>query len=300
MPQLDAHRANAGAPPPGYRLPGETRPGRVMLQVSNLESSLNFYGKLLGFDVRDSGGGHTALTATGGGESLIELRELEGASRVPSSGHLGLYHFAVLLPDRAAFGHLLAHLGRADVRPGMSNHGVSESIYLKDPDGLGLEIYSDRPRSQWRWSGNELHMITAPLDTDDLIRAGGSQPWTGMPIGTRIGHVHLNVGDLKQAAAFYHAGLGLDITVRSYPGALFMSAGGYHHHLAVNTWAAMARRATDTDARLVEWELVLPAHAEVEPAATSLEQAGYRVRAEGACLITADPWGIVLRLTAPR
>ena len=153
-------------------------------------------------------------------------------------GQLGLYHFAILLPDRAALGRFVAHLARIGERAGASDHLVSEALYLSDPDGLGIEVYADRPRATWRYDGQrQLAMDTRPLDLNSLVQAAGGEPWTGMPAGTVMGHVHLHVGDIERAAAFYHAALGLDKVVWSYPGALFLSAGGYHHHVGLNTWA---------------------------------------------------------------
>ena len=230
----------AGIRPPGYRLPDATRLGRVRLQVASLDRSLPFYEDVLGLRRLDRRDGVATLGASGDGTALVELHERAGARPVPRRGRLGLYHFAVLLPDRAALGRFLAHLAARGVRAGMSDHAVSEALYLTDPDGLGIEVYADRPRDAWRYAGRQLHMHTEPLDTASLLAAGGGAPWAGMPPGTVIGHVHLHVGDIDAAAAFYHAALGFDKVVWSYPGALFLSAGGYHHHLGTNTWAAGA------------------------------------------------------------
>jgi catechol 2,3-dioxygenase len=126
---------------------------------------------------------------------------------------------------------------------------VSEALYLWDPDGLGIEVYADRPRSAWRQRDRELVMTTDPLDISSVIDAGGSQPWEGMPSGTKIGHVHLRVGNLDEGERFYHAALGLDKTVWTYPGALFMAACGYHHHLGTNTWSSGPRAKDDEERR---------------------------------------------------
>jgi len=179
----------------------------------------------------------------------------------------------------------------------MSDHLVSEALYLSDPDGLGIEIYADRPRAAWRHQDRQLVMATNPLDVESVLAAGGDGPWTGMPAGTVLGHVHLYVDDLDRAAKFYHAGLGLDRVVWSYPGALFLSAGGYHHHVGTNTWAVGAPLAGENDARLLEWEIVLPETEDVRAAARSLEQAGASVASEGGAATAADPWGTRLRLT---
>ena len=147
------------------------------------------------------------------------------------NSRLGLYHFAILLPDRAALGRFLAHLASTGTHVGSADHLVSEALYLRDPDGLGIEVYRDRPRSEWRSVNGELAMAVDPLDTAGVLAAGKDEPWTGMPRGTVMGHVHLHVGDIDTASRFYHDALGLDRMVWSYPGALFLSAGGYHHHL---------------------------------------------------------------------
>ncbi|HKE92090.1 MAG TPA: VOC family protein, partial [Gemmatimonadales bacterium] len=233
-----------------------------------------------------------------GERPLIELRERAGATPVPRRGRLGLYHFAILLPDRAHLGRLLRHLAELGERAGMSDHLVSEALYLSDPDGLGIEVYADRPRASWRMNGNELAMATDPLDVDDLLNAAGTERWSGMPAGTVIGHVHLYVGDLDQAATFYHDGLGLDKMVSSYPGALFLAAGGYHHHLGTNTWAAGAPAATDADARLLEWEVLVPSIEDASRAMTSLATAGVAVERAPDGGTARDPWGTPVRVRA--
>ena len=286
-----SNRASEGA-----RLPDATHVGAAVLQVASLDRSLRYYRDFLGFSVLESGDGRATLGAAEGGLTLLELREKAGASPVPRRGRLGLFHFAILLPDRAALGRFAGHLARMGAPAGSSDHLVSEAIYLQDPDGLGIEVYADRPRSAWQTlPSGELAMATEPLDVASLLRAAGDAPWTGMPRGTVMGHMHLHVGDLAEAERFYHDALGLDVMVRGYAGALFLSAGGYHHHLGVNTWAAHAQPAGPDDARLVEWELVLPAAADVDAALVRLGAAGFDVN--GGALVR-DPWGTALRLRA--
>src|SRR5918999_744811 len=206
----DSGQRPYGIAPPGYRLPDATRLGRVRLQVSDLERSLAYYRDVLGFRILERSGEHATLAAHGDDRPLVELLERAGATPVPRRGRLGLYHFAILLPDRASLGRLVAHLTRLGVRAGMSDHFVSEAIYLQDPDNLGIEVYADRSRSAWRHEGRQLAMSTEPLDVQDLARAAGDEPWRGMPAGTTIGHIHLHVGDIEEAAAYYHEGLGFD------------------------------------------------------------------------------------------
>ena len=286
----------AGIAPPEFSLPDATRIGRVRLQVSGIERSIEYYERVLGMRVISREGSTARLGAHDDDRVLIELVEKPGARPVPRRGLLGLYHFAVLLPDRASLGRFVAHLDEIGVHAGMSDHLVSEAIYLTDPDGLGIEVYADRPRDTWRIADRQLQMATKPLDVDSLLAAAQGKKWDGLPSGTVIGHVHFFVGDIDRASTFYHSGLGLDKIVWNYPGALFLSAGGYHHHVGVNTWAAGASPATDDDARLVEWELIVPGASEVQAAAASIATAGYPIEHDGDALLASDDWGIRMRM----
>jgi len=171
----------------------------------------------------------------------------------------------------------------------MADHLVSESLYLSDPDGLGIEVYADRPVSAWRRNGRELAMATDPLDIDNVIAEGAGVTWDGAPAGTTMGHLHLHVGSLEAAEAFYHRAIGFDKTVWSYPGALFMSAAGYHHHLGTNVWSPGPPPAPD-QAQLLEWGLVLPSTADVTAVGQSLRAAGYGTEDAARGFVTADPW----------
>jgi catechol 2,3-dioxygenase len=292
-----------GMQPKGYRLPAETRLGPVRLQIADLERSLEYYERVLGFRIVERATDRASLAAHDDDTVLIELRERRDARQVPRRGRLGLYHFAILLPNRAALGRFLAHLAEIGQYAGMSDHLVSEALYLTDPDGLGIEVYADRPRSEWKHQDRQLTMATNPLDVPNLIAAANGERWTGMPAGTVVGHVHLYVADIDQAASFYHEGLGLDKMVWNYPGALFMSAGGYHHHLGTNTWAAGAPRAEDNDARLLEWTVLVPSPEDAAAAAGSIASAGYDVEESNkedgggsTSWVATDPWGTKVRL----
>jgi catechol 2,3-dioxygenase len=282
--------------PSGFRLPADLHLGPIRLQIANLDRSLSYYQRVLGLHILDRTTTTATLSAQGDPVPLVELRELAGANRVPRGGRLGLYHFALLLPDRASLGRFVAHLAAIGERAGMSNHLVSEAIYLTDPDGLGIEVYADRPRSEWRIRGSAIEMATASLDVQDLLRVANGTSWSGAPAGTRVGHVHLYVSDLRLAEAYYHVGLGLDKVNLQFPGALFLSAGGYHHHLGTNTWAAHAPPAAPNDARLLEWTMVLPGSSDVEAAARSLSASGFEVGHEGGDAVSADPWGTRVRI----
>jgi catechol 2,3-dioxygenase len=227
---------------------------------------------------------------------LIRLREHAGAHPLARGARLGLYHFALLLPDRPALGRFLIHLQEIGVPAASADHDVSEAIYLWDPDGLGIEVYADRPREAWRVRGRELYMTTEPLDFGSLARAGAGERWAGMPTGVVMGHMHLHVDNLPDAEAFFHRALGFDKTVWRYPGALFLSAGGYHHHVGANTWAAGAPPSGDDDVRLLEWELVLPTADEAQRAAASCLLAGYPAKPEAGDWLVTDPSGTTLRL----
>ena len=274
----------------GSRLPEEAHAGAVHLQVSDLDRSLDYYQRVLGLQVLERGADRASL-GVAGAVSLVHVIERKGVSPAPGRGRFGLYHFAVLLPDRVALGRCAAHLFRLGLRAGMADHAVSEALYLHDPDGLGIEIYADRPRSAWAYSNGEVVMTTDPLDIADLVAAGQDGAWSGAPEGTTIGHVHLHVGELSSAELFYRRALGFDITVSSYPGALFFSAGGYHHHLATNVWSP-GPSAKDNEAKLLEWELVVPEPRHADAVAERLRGGGYRVDETPGGVRAADEWGI--------
>jgi catechol 2,3-dioxygenase len=286
-----------GIRPPGYRLPEESHLGAVRLQVSDLGRSVQWYETVLGLSVQSRSGANAALAVDGERSPLVELRERKGIRPVPRGGLLGLYHFAILLPNRLALGRFIRHLAELGMHAGMSDHFVSEAVYIHDPDGLGIEVYADRPRSQWKVEDRQLSMTTLPLNARALVEAAGDEPWTGLPAGTVIGHVHLFVGDIDRAAAFYHDLVGFDKVVWSYPDALFLSAGGYHHHLGTNIWAAQAPAASENDARLIEWEIVVPAARDVEQVEASVRQ-GAAVDREGESILLRDPWGTAVRVRA--
>ena len=286
--------------PPGYRLPDALHLGAVKLQVADLERSLRYYERVIGLRVLHRDSSVAVLAPHGEDVDLVQLHQHDGATAVPRRGRLGLYHFAILLPDRAALGRFVAHLSRFGERVGMADHLVSEALYLTDPDGLGIEVYADRPRETWRTHGDVLAMASDPLDIDALVRAGGDSEWRGIPAGTRIGHVHFYVDSLQTAEGFFHRGLGFDKIVLQFPGALFMSAGGYHHHLGTNIWAAQAPRAGPDDAKLLEWTLYLGSRDAVEGAAKSLASAGQKVKGEDGAAVATDPWGTSVRLDVQR
>jgi catechol 2,3-dioxygenase len=226
--------------------------GRVRLRVADVDRVRAYYERAIG--LRDVDGGLGADTP------LVELVGDPGAPPAPP-GSTGLFHLALLVPDRPALARAVQRVLSAGARfTGASDHFVSEALYLRDPEGNGIEIYRDRPRSEWEYEpSGELRMGTVALDVDSVMAElpGGEDP--GMPEGTEVGHVHLHVSDLGAAEGFYAGRLGLDVTVRSYPGALFLSRDGYHHHVGVNTWQGEGAPAPPAGSRGLEsFELVLP------------------------------------------
>jgi catechol 2,3-dioxygenase len=292
-----------GKPPAAFRLPSATRLGPVRLRIGDLGRSLDYYQRVLGLQVLEETGSSAKL-GTPSGRELVELVARPETRPAPGHARTGLFHFAILLPSRAHLGRFARHLGQSGVLAGASDHLVSEALYLQDPDNLGIEIYADRPRSAWRRVGRELRMVTDPIDMRGLLEAVGTEAWEGAPSDTVMGHVHLNVGDLDRAKAFYSDGLGFDQTVWGYPGALFLGAGGYHHHLGTNIWAGpRATRPLADEAQLLEWTLDLPTRADVEKVVESLEggryHPGWREDSEsGAAVTVRDPWGTVLQIQA--
>ncbi|HEX6988221.1 MAG TPA: VOC family protein [Bacillota bacterium] len=285
----------------GFRLPPGTGIGRVRLRVADLERSLGFYRDLLGLQIGEQSGSRLSLAAGAVGDPLIILEELPGAA--PRGRTLGLYHFALLVPDRRMLARLTRRLVEAGWPiTGASDHGVSEALYLDDPDGNGLELYADRPRERWPVQDGRLAMFTRPLDAADLMAELRRRPERpGEPAldpGTVVGHIHLHVSDLQRAEAFYDRLLGFDVVVRGYPGALFLSAGGYHHHVGANTWLGPeAPRQPDDAAGLIDWELRLPG----PDAAQTADRLEAHLLREGATVTTShgfrrveDPDGTAL------
>jgi catechol 2,3-dioxygenase len=296
-PGESAHRDRPyGLRPEGFRLPDEARLGPVRLLVGDIGRSLDYYERLIGLRALARGDRQVVLAPIDDDRALVILETAPGVQPA-RRGAYGLFHFAILVPDRATLGRFAAHALRLHAPMGSADHLVSEALYLHDPDGLGIEIYADRPRETWQHRDRELSMATDPLDLRDLVAAGGHDAWTGMPRGTVMGHVHLHVGDLDAADAFYRGGLGFDLMVWSYPGARFFAAGGYHHHLGTNTWADGPSPEPDR-ARLLEWTLVLPDAAGVAAAVASLRQAGAEVDAAGSSTAARDRWGTRVRIAA--
>jgi catechol 2,3-dioxygenase len=281
-------------------IPPDTAVGKVRLRVADLDDLTAFYERVVGLGAVERDGDVTRL-GPAGGEALIELVSAPDAPPAPGFS-TGLFHLAILVPDRAELARSLARVAGAGWRlTGASDHLVSEALYLQDPEGNGIEIYRDRPRDQWRRNGDELAMATLPLDLESVLGElePDERPTDGVAPGTTMGHVHLQVADIPAAQAFYNGALGLDVMVRSYPGALFLAAGGYHHHLGVNTWQSQGAPPPPEGALgLDHYELVLPSTASRDETADRLAQAGADHERLDEGVLATDPSGNRVLLTA--
>ncbi len=280
--------------PTSYKLPASTSLGRARLAVSDLRRSVEFYSQTIGLFVLARSRNEVCL-GTAEGHVLLELEELAGVQPLTPRSRLGLYHTAFLLPNRESLSGFIRHLEERGVRFGGSDHGVSEALYLVDPDGLSVEVYADRRRTLWVLDRGEISTPTTPLLLSELLGIEGA-PWRGIPSETVLGHIHFYVGDILVAASFYHEGLGMDKVSWRNPSVLFVSAGGYHHHVGLNTWAAGNPQASIHDARILLWELVLPSVHEVNSAVLSMQAAGFLPLDPVHPTLFADPWGITVSL----
>ena len=276
--------------------------GAVRLRVADLEAVTAFYERAIGLRKLSQEDGVVRLGPEGG-PAIVELAAAPGAPPRPPFS-TGLFHLAILVPTRADLAGGLRRVAGAGWRlTGASDHLVSEALYLNDPEGNGIEIYRDRPREEWRREPTgELAMATLPLDLDGVLAELGSvgSEYPGpIPAGTRIGHVHLQVSSLEPAESFYSGALELDVTVRSYPGALFLSAGGYHHHVGANIWQTKGAPPPPEGALGLEhWELVLPDLPERDRLTARLEEAGAELVGLDGGVLAADPSGNRALLTA--
>ncbi len=273
-----------------------TQVGLVSLTVADLGRSLTYYTEALGFNLLRREG---QMAILGAAETpLLALTELTGARPWPGYA-TGLYHFAILVPTRLDLARSLIHLLEVGLPfPGQADHAVSEALYLTDPDGNGIEIYRDRPRAEWSWRGDTVRIVTEPLDVRGILAEATEQPapWTGLPAGTRLGHMHLQVGDIAQAEQFYHGVLGFDVTSH-FPGALFVSAGGYHHHLGLNIWQSRgAGPAPAGTAGLRFFTLELPSDEARADILARVKAAGLDYADVAGAVAVRDPWQNVILL----
>jgi catechol 2,3-dioxygenase len=274
----------------------QTTVGAVHLTVSDLARSLDHYRSAVGLRVLEEGPGRASLGTNG--RELLVLVEEPGSS--PGAGYTGLYHFALVVPERADLAAWLAHAARDRVAlAGLSDHFVSEALYLSDPDGHGIEIYRDRPRETWEGRVGRT-LTTMPLDVGDLLGVlddPATEPFDGLPRGTTMGHVHLKVSNIPETIAFYRNILGLDLTAQLGDQAAFLSAGGYHHHVGANTWeSAGAPPPPPGTAALRQATLVLPDDAARADVVAAVESAGLPVEEHDGEPLVRDPSGNALVL----
>ena len=268
------------------------KPRAVRLNVRDPERVGDFYRETIGLRALGSDAGILRMGV--GAETLVELASSPSAPARPR-GTTGLFHLAILVPTRHALALALRRVaGSGGSLTGVADHLVSESLYLDDPEGNGIEIYRDRPREEWPRAGGQIEMATLPLDLDRLAAEAGNadEDQAGVPASTRIGHVHLNVADLERAEAFYCELLGFEVTVRSFPGALFVATAGYHHDLGLNTWSSLGGPPPPEGALgMSHFELVVEDSDQLRRVERRLEGAGVESTRAAGAISVADPFG---------
>lgn len=267
-------------------LPANLAMGPVTLRSRDPERLVAFYEQAVGLRVMARAGGDLVLGA--GDRPLVEfIRDPDAPAADPRLP--GLFHLAVRVPDRRALAERVAALHRGGIRFGASDHLVSEALYIDDPDGNGIEIYCDRPRTDWPWKDGRIAMATLPLDLAGLMPLAPAHPGPA-PVGTDMGHVHLKVRDLAEAEAFWVRLLGFDL-MTTYPGALFLAAGGYHHHVGLNVWSSRGAPARAAGQTGLDQVTVLLSFETIEALAERLTGAGYAFARQGERLSVRDPSG---------
>jgi catechol 2,3-dioxygenase len=276
-------------------LPAGTEIGTVTMRVSDADRALGWYVDMMGMELLDRTPERLSLGAGGRPFLFLDVRR-DATPRIEET--TGLHHVAILVPDRASLGGVLARIAKWGVRLGASDHLVSEALYIWDPDNNGLEIYRDRPRAEWHWENGRVKMATDPMDRRSVAEAGldGGSHREPMPAGTKIGHVHLQVGDIEQAVRFYTDTVGF-VQTAGRGGAAFVSAGGYHHHLGMNVWHSRnAPPDSQGAAGLVEYEVTVPDRATLTAAKSRLEAAGVKPSGNADSFRFRDPWQIPVRM----
>ncbi|WP_028596387.1 VOC family protein [Paenibacillus assamensis] len=268
--------------------------GQVNLKVQNIERSLTFYQEVIGFKILKRSDKSAELTADGK-TTLLKIEQPEHV--LPKQPRTtGLYHFALLLPERSDLAHVVRHFVEHDIQIGSADHLVSEALYLSDPDGNGIEIYADRDPNAWDWHNDIVAMTTEPLHFPELM-TNETGRWSGLPDRTIMGHIHLHVADLARAEQFYINGLGFEVVNRFGPQALFISTGKYHHHIGLNTWAGVgAPTPPPNSTGLESYAIVFPTAANRQRVIAQLKEIGEKVQEEDGHLITIDPSGNRIQL----
>lgn len=282
-----------------YQLDAATSLGTVKLRVSNIQRSISFYEQIIGLKAIHITSASASLTADGE-TVLVELVQTSAPYEGSRRGHTGLYHFALLVPSRRALGNVLQHFVEQQVAVGQADHLVSEALYLSDPDQNGIEIYRDRPRSEWKYDLNDrVKMVSDPIDWEGILAEADQAPFQGIDSGTIIGHVHLHVSDLNKAHQFYCELLGFSLESDwSANGALFVAAGRYHHHLGLNIWNGRGGTALPAHAPGIEYYTIVLANAEeLNAVVERLNAAGYAAYKNEVGYMTKDPFGIGIQLS---
>jgi catechol 2,3-dioxygenase len=281
-----------------YSLPAATMLGEVKLRVRNLAQLVTFYTDVIGLQVlnRDS---HKAELTVDGKKPLLVLEELPNAITLPERSTTGLYHFAILVPSRKQLGLSLRRLAEYGIRIGQADHLVSEALYLSDPEGNGIEIYRDRPRETWQFDGSNVKMASDPLDIPSILREAEDSPWQGLPPETIMGHIHLHIGDLEKARKFYVdlLGWGMAADLSRMMRALFISAGGYHHHIGLYVWAGAGAPQPPANATGLDYfKVVLPSVADLDVVVARVRAAGVEIAEKDGAWVFSDPFGNEIRL----
>lgn len=268
----------------------------IVLKVLDIEKSIRFYTEIVGFKVLNRKEKEVSLTADGINPIITIVEPDNVTPKLPR--RTGLYHFALLLPSRFHLGLFLKHLKDTEYPIiGGSHHGVSEAIYLEDPDENGIEVYRDIDSKEWKRDGNQVNMVTDPLDYKGIIEEAGEEKWNEIPKETIIGHIHLHVGDLDEAKRFYCNGLGFDLVMKMANSALFISSGGYHHHIGLNIWNGKnAPALPDNAAGMKYYTLVFPDIDTREDKINNLKSLGYSVIEEDNSIFTKDPSNNLIKI----
>ncbi len=287
-------------------IPPETHIGKIHLSVANLERAVKFYHRAIGLSELSRQDGQVWMGAPNPShpdepQAFLLLSEQPGGRR--ARGVSGLYHVALRVPDRRALAWAVTRLADyEDLLQGVADHGVSEAVYLTDPDGNGIEVYRDRPSEEWPHDANgEMEMTTDPLDLDAVMATLGKQPEAPAVPKVQIGHVHLHVANLQNAIDFYQGVLGFELMQRFGPSAAFLSAGGYHHHIGINTWAGEGAPPPPSDALGLRWfSIDLPGKDALDIVLERVKQAGLEVeeREEGDLVHDPSGNGVILEARA--
>jgi catechol 2,3-dioxygenase len=268
----------------------------VTVKVQDLNRSIAFYQKIVGFDILEKNNTTAELTADGK-TSILTLEQPDNVE--PKQRRTtGLYHFAILLPTRRDLANFVFHSIEVGLPLASSDHLVSEALYFSDPDGNGIEVYRDRDPAGWTWQDNQVEMAVDPLDFEDLLQAGEKGRWQGLPKETVMGHIHLHVAEMENTKHFYEKGLGFETVSQFGNQALFISTGKYHHHIGLNTWNGVgAPQPSENSVGLQSYTISYPTKEAVHHTVQKLKAIGASVKEEENQAITKDPSGNKIIIT---